>query len=172
MNLNFFTQRERVALDGIPRDGKYAGPVNIEQMKIEVAKRFPSADWDAQYLKLQSFANALVKLAEYNTCTREDGWVWYAPHTPNRIFEVNRAEPIDVFAIVHPKRLNDYVELVLNRTPEEREEYVAILQTIRYPGIQNIRATTPDKNGVFTKLTWVAGPFNNANIFYIHRGRH
>lgn len=169
MQLNMFTKRERafmksVQLGSPPTDDS----INLDPMKLAVAQRFPEDDWDTWYARILSVKNAMIILADYNTCKRLEGWVWETPGTPTKLFpETAPDDPIKIATVAHPKHLDDFLRIIWDRP---REELRTIIDVIQLLGIfRSVEWVSPDKNHLFWRLSWVAGPHQNRNIVYLVR---
>ncbi|QXO09581.1 hypothetical protein pEaSNUABM11_00157 [Erwinia phage pEa_SNUABM_11] len=169
--LNCFTKRERSVLTRLHSGESVTDNIAIDPKKLAVAKHFHSQDWDIEYFRLQAFSNALVQLAEYNTCRVPDEWVWFIPHTPTSIAVRCTTEMINIKPVAHPARLKPFLELIYKTPLSSIDAYCEILEELGHDKIKFVASNTADKNGYFTALSWVAGPFSNTNIIYLNRNK-
>lgn len=167
--LNCFTKRERSVLTRLFAGESVTDNITIDPKKQAIAKHFTPADWDIEYFRLQAFSNALIQLAEYNTCKVNDAWTWFIPYTPSSIAMRTKDEMLKVNPIAHPSRLKPFLELIYKTPLSSIDAYCEILKELGHDKIKFVASDTADKNGYFTALSWVAGPFNNVNIMYLNR---
>ncbi|ANZ48430.1 hypothetical protein BIZ78_gp145 [Erwinia phage vB_EamM_Caitlin] len=174
MHMSFFTKRERGFLSkclaqGLPiAKTAAAEQLTIEPIKEVIAKRYPEENWDEWYRDALLVHGSLMALAEYNSCKRLDGWTWYVPRTPDRIhFANNPNEPVLIMPIAHPERLDEHLRVIWDRP---RQELMMLIELLMDSGkLTTIEVDSPDKKHVYWRLSWIAGPFHNRNIMYLHR---
>jgi hypothetical protein len=169
--LNCFTKRERSVLARLHLGESVTDNITIDPKKLAVAKHFHEKDWDIEFFRLQAFSNALVQLAEYNTSSR-DTWTWFIPYTPSSIAERGTGELVKISPILHPEYLDTFLKFIYRTPLSSIDAYCEILTELGHDKIKFIGSNTADKNGYFTALSWVAGPFDNVNILYLNRNRY
>jgi len=169
MQLCLFTKRERAfmkgVIDGIPQNDE---SINLDPLKMAVAKRFPMEEWDEWYAKALVVTNDLITLAEYNTCKRLEGWTWETPGTPTKLYPMDKPDsPINIVTVAHPESLDEHLRSLWDRPREELRTLIEIIQDAGK--FYFIEWVCPDKNRLFWRLTWVAGVHHNRNIVYLVR---
>lgn len=169
--LNCFTKRERTELIRITRGQQVNDSFNIDPKKLAIAKHFPEVEWDIEFFRLQAFTNALTQMANYNSA-KVPAWTWHIRHTPSSICERQSGEMVNVKPIAHPRYMDQFIELIAKTPLSSIDAYCDIIKDIGHPSIKCIGSDTADKNGHFTRLSWIAGPYNNENLLYLDRNRH
>lgn len=166
MQLQFYTPRERSYLSGnIPPGGN---SLNIERLKEVVARKFPNDDWDRIYFVSKVVGNALVGLANMNTCHR-DRWEWYVPKTPQRIFI--GGEEVQVCPVAHSMASAEMLNVIWGRPRREIIEAVAALQEAGFDGLKDVSIESEDINRCFLTLSWHGEKFpTTRNVIYLHKG--
>lgn len=169
MQLNMFTKRERAFMKSTVLGSPPSDPsINIDPLKMAVAQRFPEDEWDTRYAQALSVSNAMSVLADYNTCKRLEGWTWEVPGTPTKMFpETDPTNPVNICTVAHPRYLDEYLRVIWDRPREELRVIIDIIQSIGK--FRFVEWVSPDKNHLFWRLSWVAGPHQNRNVMYLVR---
>lgn len=168
INMNFYTKRERQALESGPT--AISPDLNIDPLKAKVAEMFPKDEWDIWFFRCRSVANALAQLSAYHPAVRTTDWVWRVPRTPTSITYEQGKEPLPIKPVATPQRLNEFLEVIWDRPRDELRAIVNVLKVVGVDGVKNLRMESRDEKKSFWELTWTEPRFENTNIVFLHRG--